>query len=222
MDAATGLLFACITVVCIAAGAVLWKYASVRNTEGYDRLFETRMLMNYAMTAGVVAAATTMCLVVASVWVVDSKVPDDVATKGYTDARLSDISNALNNTIVAMDTRLQHEIDTVDLATLSTLLQASNRTGLMCWDINENGACDHILEDTNQDGNCTALDCQGEAGPFGVNGTHGIHCWDKDADHVCDLLTEDINNDGMCNHVDCQGPAGVNGTSGHNLSLIHI
>jgi Chaperone of endosialidase len=108
------------------------------------------------------------------------------------------------------------------LEILSTLLQTGNLTGAaQCWDINENGVCDLILEDINNDGNCTVLDCQGKQGPFGTNGTHGRHCWDIDADNVCDLLTEDKNSDGSCDHLDCQGTNGTSGTHCWDLNANH-
>ncbi|MBI4702732.1 MAG: hypothetical protein HY744_16545 [Deltaproteobacteria bacterium] len=43
--------------------------------------------------------------------------------------------------------------------------------GLGCWDLNENGACDLVEEDVDQDGKCSPLDCQGHgAGGGGAGG----------------------------------------------------
>jgi hypothetical protein len=36
--------------------------------------------------------------------------------------------------------------------------------GAICWDDNENGACDVGVEDTDADGACTVLDCRGPSG----------------------------------------------------------
>lgn len=36
--------------------------------------------------------------------------------------------------------------------------------GISCWDSNANGVCDTVSEDMNQDGQCTAADCQGPLG----------------------------------------------------------
>lgn len=36
-------------------------------------------------------------------------------------------------------------------------------SGLNCWDLNENNSCDLLTEDQNNDGACSAIDCQGAA-----------------------------------------------------------
>ncbi|MCO6498777.1 MAG: collagen-like protein, partial [Vicingus serpentipes] len=81
---------------------------------------------------------------------------------------------------------------------------ASNFTGtggLPCWDINGDGIQDPN-EDTNNDGNWDALDCQGTA------------CWDLNGNGIKDFPAEDINSDQVIDVLDCQGPQGIQGVAG--------
>lgn len=81
----------------------------------------------------------------------------------------------------------------------------SGGNGIDCWDINQDGTCDLLVEDVDLDGECTYADCQGSSG------SDGLSCWDKDADGTCNLSTEDVNSDGSCNATDCIGPSGLGG-----------
>jgi hypothetical protein len=67
------------------------------------------------------------------------------------------------------------------------------RNGTNCWDLNDDGLCDLVLEDINGDGVCNTSDCGGPP------------CWDTNGNLVCDLPEEDINGDGNCNVADCTG-----------------
>jgi hypothetical protein len=42
--------------------------------------------------------------------------------------------------------------------------------GINCWDLNGNGVCDLISEDTDTDEDCDVFDCQGPEGPPGPTG----------------------------------------------------
>jgi hypothetical protein len=48
------------------------------------------------------------------------------------------------------------------------LMGMTGTTGLACWDLDENGACDAATEDTDGDGACTTADCRGSTGQTGV------------------------------------------------------
>lgn len=78
---------------------------------------------------------------------------------------------------------------------------ANNISGLSCWDTNGDGIQDPN-EDTNNDGNWDALDCQGTA------------CWDLNGNGIKDFPAEDINSDFVIDALDCQGPQGPQGIQG--------
>jgi len=42
--------------------------------------------------------------------------------------------------------------------------------GINCWDLNGNGECDLVSEDTDTDEDCDVFDCQGPEGPPGPTG----------------------------------------------------
>ncbi len=90
--------------------------------------------------------------------------------------------------------------------------------GISCWDLNGNTVCDLATEDTNEDGVCTILDCQGPPGEDGqpIPALDGVQCWDINASGECDPATEDSNGDGACNALDCRGPAGPPGDDGQD------
>ena len=102
-------------------------------------------------------------------------------------------------------------------------------SGMKCWDLNANGACDLATEDASGNGSCGREDCPGvlgpagAAGPLGPSGPSGgaFACWDLNQNLSCDLATEDINNNGSCDIQDCRdtrrgiaGPTGQTGIAG--------
>lgn len=83
--------------------------------------------------------------------------------------------------------------------------------GTNCWDINGNRQPDK-REDTNHDGNWNALDCRGEKGEVGDEGSVGSegppgqNCWDLNGNGIRNPSTEDTNGDSVVDVLDCKGP----------------
>ncbi len=87
--------------------------------------------------------------------------------------------------------------------------------GVNCWDLNGNGLGDPE-EDANGDGAFDVLDCAGEPGSPGRDGSNdvrGLNCWDLNGNGIADPA-EDVNGDGDFNALDCQGQPGAPGADG--------